>query len=103
MVVVVLVVVISPPSIFTLRSLRLLASPVKSDGWRPRCFVMSSYLLSRHDAVVGAQPRWFIERSCAVGGRNPLEFIQLLRDQRKRPIISMQIHNMPLIITQRHA
>ena len=41
-VVLVLVVVISPPSIFTLRSLRLLASPVKSDGCATSGFFMRS-------------------------------------------------------------
>lgn len=68
--VLVLVVVISPPSIFTLRSLRLLASPVKSDG----C-ATSGFLLCVHYAFIimclGRSPSWFIERSCVDGGRNP--------------------------------
>jgi hypothetical protein len=49
--VLVLVVVISPPSIFTLRSLRLLASPVKSDG------CATSGFLCVHYDVLGAQPQ----------------------------------------------
>jgi hypothetical protein len=63
----VVVVVISPPSIFTLRSLRLLASPVKSDG----C-ATSGFLCVHYDVLLGRSPSWFIERSCAVGGRYPL-------------------------------
>ena len=72
MVVVVLVVVISPPSIFTLRSLRLLASPVKSDGYATSGFFVMCSLCVHYD-VLGAQaPVGLSNEVGGVGGRTPL-------------------------------
>ena len=62
-----IVVAISPPSIFTLGSLRSPASPVKSYGCRPRGFCDVSPVMLRLCSGYALG----IERSCVVGGRNP--------------------------------
>ena len=75
---VVVVVVISPPSIFTLRSLRLLASPVKSDGWRPSSFLLCVSLCVHYAFIMrslccawGGAPVGLSNVVPAVGGRTP--------------------------------